>query len=279
MSRLIRLLIGLVLFGGLLALGLYLGERVQADPGYVLFAYAGTTVEMSLWTFLLVFIAVSVVLWIVFGIGQMLGQVPLSMWRVFGRARHRRADERLIEGALWLRRDAPERALAVLKKDAQTESLPALHWLLASEAARRTEEYAVSEDYLAKAEQLIPHVPKPLPVERPPTEFKALLKSLKKHWREDWALLLESVGSEDALTRLSQLTSLAQQIQTSVSLEIVQARLALRASLEAEASHHIAQANALDPEHPLVLLLEIERAAGPSDALEHMRAQYIPAVS
>ena len=279
MSRLIRLLIGLGLFGGLLALGLYLGERVQTDPGYVLFAYAGVTVEMSLWTFVIVFIALSVMLWILFGIGQMLGQAPLSMWRLFGRARHRRADGRLIEGALWLRRDAPKRALDVLKKDANSESLPALHWLLASEAARRNEEHAVSEAYLAKAEQLIPHVPKPLPVEHPPTEFKTLMKSLKKHWREDWALLLESVGSEDALTRLSQLTALTQQIQSSVSLEIVQARLALRASLEAEARHHIERAKALDPDHPLVLLLEIEKVAGTSDALEHMRAQYIPRVS
>ncbi len=172
MSRLIRLLIGLGLFGGLLALGLYLGERVQTDPGYVLFAYAGVTVEMSLWTFVIVFIALSVMLWILFGIGQMLGQAPLSMWRLFGRARHRRADGRLIEGALWLRRDAPKRALDVLKKDANSESLPALHWLLASEAARRNEEYEVSEAYLAKAEQLIPHVPKPLPVEHPRLNLK-----------------------------------------------------------------------------------------------------------
>jgi uncharacterized protein HemY len=275
-TRLIRLLIGLTAFGGLLALGLYLGERVQADPGYVLFAYAGTTVEMSLWTFVLVFIAVSVVLWVLFGLAQILGQAPFKAWRVIGRAQHRRADGRLIEGALWLRRDAPERALAVLKKDSDTETLPALHWLLASEAARRNADHAVSETYLAKAEQLMPHVPNPLPVERPPTEFKALVKSLKKHWREDWALLLESVGSEDALTRLSRLIPLTQHIQASVSLEIVQARLAMRASLEAEAAHHIMQAKALDAENPLVMLLEIEQAAGSSDALEQLRAHYVP---
>ena len=276
MSRLIRLLIWLTVLGGLLALGLYLGDRVKTDPGYVLFAYAGTTVEMSLWTFLVVFLVVSVVLWVLTGLGSAIGQAPITLWRVWGRARHRRADGRLVEGALWLRRDAPERALHVLQKNASSESLPALHWLLASEAARRLEQDTESEQYLARAEQLMSQVPKALPVEAPPADFKKLIKALKKQWREDWALLLESVGSEDALTRLSQLTPLTQQVTDSVALEIVQARLAMAASLEAEATHHVSRAIALDAANPLVLLLQIQHASGSTEALEHLRAQYLP---
>ena len=62
MSRLIRLSIWLGILGALLALGLYLGDRVKADPGYVLFAYGGYTIEMSLWAFVICFLAITVVL-------------------------------------------------------------------------------------------------------------------------------------------------------------------------------------------------------------------------
>ena len=52
MSRLLRISIWVVILGGLLAFGLYLGDRVKSDPGYVLFAYGGYTAEMSLWALL-----------------------------------------------------------------------------------------------------------------------------------------------------------------------------------------------------------------------------------
>ena len=57
MSRLLRISIWVSVLGALLAFGLYLGDRVKADPGYVLFAYGGYTIEMSLWAFIILFIA------------------------------------------------------------------------------------------------------------------------------------------------------------------------------------------------------------------------------
>ena len=275
MSRLLRISIWVSVLGVLLAFGLYLGDRVKADPGYVLFAYGGYTIEMSLWAFIILFVAVTVVLWIVFGLGSALGRLPLSVFRAWGRMRHRKADSRLIEGALWLRRDEPARALAVLKKDASSESLPALHWLLASEAARRLEQLDESEHYLEAAEQLMASIPKAIEHDAKPTEFKPLLKALKKQWREDWALALETVGDEDALSRLAVLNPLAKARADSVSLEIVQARLAMAAGLDAEAKHHIARANDLDLDNPLVHLLRVEIESGRTEALEKLRRRLI----
>lgn len=180
MSRFIRLSIWLGIFGALLALGLYLGDRVKADPGYVLFAYSGYTIEMSLWAFVICFLAITVSLWVLFGLGGALGRLPLNLLRAWARMRHRNADCRLVEGALWLRRDEPARALSVLKKDASSESLPALHWLLASEAARRLEQLDDSKRYLESAERLMASIPKSIQQDPMPTEFKRLLKSVKK---------------------------------------------------------------------------------------------------
>ena len=275
MSRAVRIAIWIAGFGALLALGLYLGDRVKADSGYVLFAYGGYTVEMSLWAFIVIFLAVTVILWIVFGLGGALGRLPQNAWKAWSRMRHRKADSRLIEGALWLRRDEPERALSVLKKDASFESLPALHWLLASEAARRLEQLDESERYLKSAERLMANIPKAVEHNPRPAEFKPLMKALKKEWREDWALALETIGDDDALSRLAILNSLAKVHTDSVALEIVQARLAMAAGLDAEAKHHTDRANQLDSDHPLVHLLSIEAESGRTAALEQLRRRLI----
>lgn len=275
MSRLLRISIWVVILGGLLAFGLYLGDRVKSDPGYVLFAYGGYTAEMSLWAFIILFIVVTVVLWIVFGLGGALGRLPLNIFRAWDRMRHRKADFRLVEGALWLRRDEPARALSVLKKNASSESLPALHWLLASEAARRVEQLDDSERYLESAERLMASIPKPIEHDQMPRDFKPLMKALKKEWREDWALALETIGDEDALSRLATLNSLAKINADSVALEIVKARLAMAAGLGAEAKHYIERASALDADNPLVHLLRLEIETGRTEALEKLRRRLI----
>ena len=226
---------------------------------------------MSLWAFVICFLAITVSLWVLFGLGGALGRLPLNLLRAWARMRHRNADCRLVEGALWLRRDEPARALSVLKKDASSESLPALHWLLASEAARRLEQLDDSKRYLESAERLMASIPKSIQQDPMPTEFKRLLKSVKKQWREDWVLGLETVGDDDPLARLASLTSLAKTNADSVALEVVQARLALASGLEAEARHHIDRANQLDPTNPLVLLLRVESDTGRTAALEDLR--------
>ena len=275
MSSFLRTSIWVVVLGTLLALGLYIGDRVKTDPGYVLFAYGGYAVEMSLWVFLIVLVVFTVVFWIVFGLGGALGRFPTNVVRAWARIRHKKADLRLIEGALWLRRDEPSRALSVLQKDASSESLPALHWLLASEAARRLEKLDESQRYLESAELLMASIPKAIERDMKPTELRPLIKALKKEWREDWALGLEVVGDDDALSRLTVLNSLAKKHTNSLSLAIVQARLALLAGLDAEAKHHIERATELDSENLLVLLLHAELESGRTEALEDLRRRLV----
>ncbi len=267
-----------MVLGALLALGFYLGDRVKTDPGYVLFAYGEYAVEMSLWVFVIIFVVITVVFWIVFGLGGVLGRFPTNILRAWARMQHRKADLRLIEGALWLRRDEPAQALSVLQKDARSESLPALHWLLASEAARRLEKMDESQRYLKSAELLMASIPKAIERDMKPTELRPLIKSLKKEWREDWALGLEAVGDDDALSRLAVLNPLVKKYTNSLALEIVQARLAFLAGLDAEAKHHVERATQLDSENFLVLLLRAELECGRTQALEDLRRRLIEEV-
>ena len=275
MSRFFRLFLWLLVLGILLAGGLFLGDRVQADPGYVLLAFGGYTVEMSMWTFLIVFLTGSVALWVPFGLGAVVGRTPWLMWRAFRIMGKRRADSRLVEGALWLRRDNPSKALDVLRRESETESLPALHWLLASEAARRLERIEDSDTYLKTAEAMMTNVPKEIPISLAPTNFKALVKSLKKNWREDWAMLLETTGDHEPLERLAILNGLLGNHSNSFALALVQTRLALSCELEAEARHHIERAATMDPAHPLVLTLMAESQHGCSPSLELLRRRLI----
>ena len=275
MSQFFRLTAWITTFATLLGLGLYLGDRVKADPGYVLFAYGGFTVEMSFWTFLIIFTGSAISFWLFFGLGGELGRLPMRIWGAWDRMRHRRADFRLIESALWLRRDEPELALSLLKRDARSESIPALHWILASEAARRLNQPDESEKYLASAERLMEIIPNTIARDPMPKEFKSLVKALKKDWREDWALGLETVGQEEPLTRLTLLNQMARTQPDSVALGIVQGRLALASDLEAEAQHHISRVKELDPLNPLVLALVLEAETSRSASLEDLRRRLI----
>ena len=275
MSQFFRLTAWITTFATLLGLGLYLGDRVKADPGYVLFAYGGFTVEMSFWTFLIIFTGSAISFWLFFGLGGELGRLPMRIWGAWDQMRHRRADFRLIESALWLRRDEPELALSLLKRDARSESIPALHWILASEAARRLNQPDESEKYLASAERLMEIIPNTIARDPMPKEFKSLVKALKKDWREDWALGLETVGQEEPLTRLTLLNQMARTQPDSVALGIVQGRLALASDLEAEAQHHISRVKELDPLNPLVLALVLEAETSRSASLEDLRRRLI----
>ncbi len=275
MSQLFRLTTWIIAFATLLGLGLYLGDRVKTDPGYVLFAYGGFTIEMSLWTFLIIFVALAIIFWLFFGLGGELGRLPVRIWGAWNRLRHQRADMRLVESALWLRRDEPELALSLLKRHASSESMPALHWILASEAARQLDQPVESEKYLASAERLMKNIPTTITPDSMPKEFKSLVKALKKDWREDWALRLETVGHEEPLTRLGLLNQMAKIQPDSVALGIVQGRLALASDLEAEAKHHISRVKELDPLNPLVLVLVLEAETSRSATLEDLRRRLI----
>lgn len=270
MNTLTRLTIWSVVLAFLLASGLFLGDRITKDSGYVLLAYNSYAVEMSLWTACFVVILGGFILWIIFSFGGFITNIPAKLTTVLRNLSSKRADIRLVHGAFWLRRDDPERALSILQQDAKQESLPALHWVLASEAARRLERHEQSTDYLKTAELLMKRIPgEATALPMMPQTFKSLLKSLKKKWREDWVYHLEFVGTEDALTRLSALSALSN--EESLALEVVLARLAMVLELQAEAAHHIKRAKVIDAEHPLVVCLDLENQFGRTAHLEVLR--------
>ena len=269
MSLVMRLMLWFVILACLLALGLLLGDRIQNDAGYALLAYGEYSIEMSIWTACIALIVVAGALWIVFGLSGFLSNVPVKLillWRSIGL---KRADTRLVQGAFWLRQDNPGLALSVLQRDARQESLPALHWLLASEAARRLDLFEESAAYLETAESMMIKVPKQIAPTLMPQTFRGLVRSLKKNWREDWAFQLEIIGDEDALTRLSALNALSN--YRSLALEVVLARLALASDLMVEATHHIDRARQLDAQHPLVICLDLESQFGRTPDLELLR--------
>ena len=274
MSVVIRLIIWLAVLGSLLAVGLFLGDRVQRDAGYVLVAYDVYTIEMSLWTAFIAVVLSVFLIWAIFEFGGFLKNIPSQLsfsWQSLG---SKRADIRLVQGAFWLRHDDPERAFSILQQGAKRESLPALHWLLASEAARRLDRKEQSSEYLLLAESLMNKVPKQIALSpKMPQTFKLLLTSLKKNWREDWVYQLEFVGNEDAVTRLSELNALLD--RDSLALEVVLARLALVLDLQAEAVHHIKRAKKLNSKHPMVACLELEHQFGRTAHLELLRSHLL----
>lgn len=270
MTRWMRVGVRVLLFAVLVAGGIWLGQQVMADPGYVLFSVGGYAVEMSFWVFMVTFVVGTVSVWFLTGLVWRTGQLPIVMWRALGSLRRDRADRRVAEGALWLQRGDPARALTLLTKDHVTESAPAVHWILAAMAAAQLEDSEGAQRYLARAETLMTKIPKPVLSSLPPTDFKGLVRALTKHWQEDWVLLATHLEIQDPLTRLRELTRFEKRHADSPMLALAQAKLARLAGLDAEAAHYRNRAQTLAPDDPKVLLEAVEAAVGPHPALQNL---------
>lgn len=272
MTRWMRLLFRILLFAGLTAAGIWLGQQVMADPGYVLFALGGYAIEMSFWIFLVCLILITVSLFMLTGLVWRTGQFPIAVWRAVGSVRRDRADRRVAEGALWLQRGQPERALKLLTKDSVNDSVPAVHWILAAIASAQLEDTLAADQYLARAQSLMRDVPKPLLVAPIPTRFSELARALNKQWNEDWVLLAARLECEDPLVRLRDLQRFEKRHSESPMLALAQAKLARWAGLEAEAAHYRSRAQKLAPEDPRILLEAVDAAVGPHPALQELAA-------
>lgn len=270
MSRWMRLGVRLLVFVLLVSGGIWLGQQVMADPGYVLFALGGYAVEMSFWVFLVTLLLVTVSLWFLAGLVWRTSQLPGAMWRAFTFLRRDRADRRVAEGALWLQRGDPARALTLLTRDHVNESAPAVHWILAAMAAAQLDDSEGAQRYLSRAEALMTKVPKPVLSAAPPTDFKGLVRALNKQWQDDWVLLATRLEAQDPLTRLRELQRFEKRHSESPMLALAQAKLARLAGLEAEAAHYRSRAQTIAPEDPRILLEVVEAAVGPHPALQDL---------
>lgn len=148
----IRLIILLII----LACAFIFGPTMADHQGYVMFALAGYTIEMSAVT--------AILLAVVFYFVLLVAEAVLSRLfhfrnRWFGWQNQRgagRARRLLHRGVCSLLEEQYPRAEKLLQKGAQMTPMPLLHYLSAAEAAHNQQNYQQRDLYLEKAHTLVP---------------------------------------------------------------------------------------------------------------------------
>lgn len=146
----------LVLFLSVLILFVWLGLKIQADPGYVLFAYQQWTVETPLWFAIAAIVVGFVLLHLLLRLLYRLGSVA-GRWRVWAQQRRlRRAHERTSRGLIELAEGHWRAAEKDLLKAAQYTDMPLINYLSAARAAQELGEDERRDEYLHKAHLVMP---------------------------------------------------------------------------------------------------------------------------
>ncbi|RMH83197.1 heme biosynthesis protein HemY [Pseudomonas sp. AOB-7] len=147
MKRLLWLLL-LLAVGGLLYL---LGLAIQADRGYVLFAYQGFRYQSGLWAFLALVLVVVLLLYLLrASLRLLLASTRLANpWSRLHR--HRRARLASQQGLLDLAEGRWARALRQLSRAAEDEPQPLMYYLGAARAAHKLGQHEQSDAMLERA--------------------------------------------------------------------------------------------------------------------------------
>lgn len=146
----------LILFLTVLLLFVWLGLKIQADPGYVLLAYQQWTVETPLWFAIAAIVVGFILFHILLRLLYRLGNVA-SQWRVWAQQRRlRRAHERTSRGLIELAEGHWRAAEKDLLKAAQYTDMPLINYLSAARAAQELGEDERRDDYLHKAHLVMP---------------------------------------------------------------------------------------------------------------------------
>lgn len=148
----IRLIILLII----LACAFIFGPTMADHQGYVMFALAGYTIEMSAVTAILLAVAFYFVLLVAEAV---LSRIFHFRNRWFGWQNQRgagRARRLLHRGVCALQEEQYPRAEKLLQKGAQLTPMPLLHYLSAAEAAQNQQNYQQRDLYLEKAHTLVP---------------------------------------------------------------------------------------------------------------------------
>lgn len=147
MKRLLWLLLLLAI-----AVGLYLlSLAIEADRGYVLFAYKGFRYQSGLWAFLGLLVVVVVLYYLIkWTLRLLLSSTRLANpWSRLHRTRRvRQASE---QGMLDLAEGRWARALRQLTRAAEADSQPLMYYLGAARAANKLGEYEQSDALLERA--------------------------------------------------------------------------------------------------------------------------------
>lgn len=150
MKRLFFLFV-ICLFGGA-----WLFQLAANTPGYLLVVVGNTSVEVSIWFALVVVMALSLALWLIFRLlhGSIRG-VGLHLGKVFVGS-EKRAQRQMSSGFIHFFEGNWKQALRLLNKSAQKSPAPLLNYLGAARSAYELGNVQQANDLLLKAEQEAP---------------------------------------------------------------------------------------------------------------------------
>lgn len=144
----------LLLFALLLLLAVWLAGKIAADPGYVMLAYGGTSIEMSLWVALAGSVLFMLLLWALRSLWLAFYR-PLSASGGWWRARHVRRSQRCAKrGLIAFIEGHWQEAVDQLQRAARASDAPLGDLLFAAKAAQQLGDTSACDLLLAQAEAL-----------------------------------------------------------------------------------------------------------------------------
>ena len=148
-----RVFILLLLF---LFAGTWIGQKMIQDSGYTLFAYGQTTIEMSLWVFLVLIVVLFFALhWGINLFNRSLKSgTRLRLWS--GSRKSRIAHDKTLKGLIALSEGNWWKAQRLLSMSAENADLPLINYLAAAHAAQEQGDEKACDELLQKARTATP---------------------------------------------------------------------------------------------------------------------------
>ena len=180
-----------------LAAGMFAGLIMRKDPGYVLFSWGQTTVEMSLWVALILILAMVVGFHILM---RMLAGVrhPIRTLNLLsGDNSDKRALRSTVRGLLLLAEGQWRKAERLLDKSAGRSGTPLINYLAAARAAHAQGRTEQTDQLLQKALESTPSAETAVSISQAEIQYErgqyeqclaSLLRLQKKNPRHRWVL-------------------------------------------------------------------------------------------
>jgi HemY protein len=148
-----RLLLLLLL---VLAVGAWIGEKMVQDPGYVLIAYNGTTIETRLWVFLLALLVGFITLYALVTILLRAKMPHKKLLEWTRRHRQKTAQRNTMKGLLAFYEGRWWQAQRLLKRSAEHSALPLVNYVTAARAAHEDGKESEADEILQEARNELP---------------------------------------------------------------------------------------------------------------------------
>lgn len=139
-----------------LVVGAWTGQMMVTDSGYVLLAYNNTTVETTLWVFLVGLLITFMLLHVIVNllINSRLPTGQFRQWRAL--RRQQSARKKTLQGLLALSEGEWHKAQKSLTRGAEDFGLPAINYIAAARAAHENGDQAGADELLKKALKTTP---------------------------------------------------------------------------------------------------------------------------